>query len=250
MKITHSTAVISSLLWLAAILLSGSTQAGEFVQYSDTIFSLHSGRGYQLPGDQVNLAKLENSSRWIGGDFYGWVDFSDLPDHPNNQHTWYGELSPRFSLSKIAGMDFDGGLVKDVLIATTWERGEGGNESFLAGAGVSLDVPGFSFFKTNLYARKDISRGAGFDDMQLTFAWKYPFSIGESQWFTSIIGDYVFGWGPRARNFHVIPQVNMDIGKRSGIPNRFFLGLKLDYWSNQFGVKNTNTWTPTNSASA
>jgi nucleoside-specific outer membrane channel protein Tsx len=134
--------------------------ANELFQFSDTRVSALTGWGYQLPGNRLSVITLENANSWIGGDFFGFVDIRYQHDHPFNRRSWYGEASPRFSLAKLAGMDFGNEILKDVLIATTWERGEDGNESFLIGGGVSLDLPDFRFFKANLYARKDKSLGA------------------------------------------------------------------------------------------
>lgn len=213
--------------------------AQDFFQFSDTSISALTGWGYELPGDHLSTFTLENVNSWIGGDFYGFVDLRYQHDNPSDTHSWYGELSPRFSLGKIANIDFGDHLVKDVLIASTWERGEDGNESFLVGAGVTLDIPGFRFFKANLYARKDQSLGAGFDDMQITFSWSYPFTIGKYRFVSNGFSDYVFGWGPRSRYLHFVPQLRWDVGDLSGKAGKYFLGLEFDYWSNQFGIENS-----------
>ena len=231
--------MICSLLSFVVLSLPSASFAKEFFQFSDSSVSALTGWGYQLPGGHLSAFTLENANSWRGGDFYGFVDLRHQHDHPNNQNSWYGELSPRFSLTKIAGLDLGKGLVKDVLIATTWERGEGGNESFLIGAGVSLDVTGFKFLKANLYARKDKSQGAGFDDMQFTFAWRYPFNIGKYRLLSNGISDYVFGWGPRQQNLHLVPQILLDVGNLNGQSGNYFIGLEIDYWQNQFGIKNS-----------
>ncbi len=226
-------------MFLAVLQLSTAARAKDFFQFSDTSVSVLTGWGYELPGDHLSAFTLENSNGWIGGDFYGFVDVRKQHDHPVNTNTWYGELSPRFSLVKMADLALRGGFVKDLLIATTWERGEDGNESYLIGAGVSVDIPSFRFFKANLYARKDKSRGAGFDDMQFTFAWRYPFQLGNYQLVTGGTSDFVFGWGPRERNLHIVPQLLLDVGEMHGKPGKYYLGLEFDYWINQFGVPNS-----------
>jgi len=225
--------------FLLVLNLALPARADDFFRFNDNSVSLLSGWGFELTGNHVSVLTLENVNTWRYGDFYGFLDFRKQHDHPSNTHSWYGELSPRFSLSDIAGLAFGDGLVKDVLVATTWERGEGGNESFLVGAGVTLDVSGFTFLKANLYARMDKSRGSGWDDTQITINWKYPFTIGNHRFHTVGYTDFVFGWGPGERNLHINPQINWDAGERMGAPNRYFLGLELDYWSNQFGVRNS-----------
>ena len=213
--------------------------SADFFQFSDTSASVLTGWGFELPGDHMSAFTLENANSWVGGDFYGFLDYRSQHDHPSNPNTWYGEVSPRFSLVKMGALEARDGWVKDLLIATTWERGEGGNESFLVGAGVSLDIPGFSFFKANLYRRKDKSRGAGFDDTQFTFAFAYPFKLGKQAFVVNGISDYVFGHGPRERNWHFVPQLRWDAGAEHGKPRKYYLGLEFDYWDNQFGVKNS-----------
>ncbi len=235
----RSTIIVCVLIGIAALQWSERALAGEFFQSSNTSVSTLTGWGYELTGDHLSAFTLENSNRWNGGDFYGFVDFRLQHDHPNNRNSWYGEFSPRFSLGKLAGLKFGDKLLKDVLIATSWERGEGGNESYLVGVGTSLNVSGFSFLKANLYARKDQSMGAGFDDMQLTFAWRYPFDIGKYRFVNNGIADIVFGWGPRARNFHIVPQILLDAGANVGKPGKYYLGLEIDYWAHQFGVRNS-----------
>ncbi len=231
--------VVQALVSISALQLNTAVFASDFFQFTDTSASILTGVGYELNGNHLSAFTLENANSWIGGDFYGFVDVRKQHDHPTNRNSWYGELSPRFSLVKISGLELSEGVVKDLLIASTWERGEDGNESYLLGAGLSLDIPGFRFFKASVYARKDKSKGAGFDDMQLTFAWRYPFEIGKYRLVNNGISDFVFGWGPRARNLHVVPQLLIDAGHLYGKPGKYYLGLEIDYWKNQFGVPNS-----------
>lgn len=239
MKARRTRIFVWLLIFSIALQVHADAQAQDFFSFSDTSISALTGWGYELPGNHLSTFTLENANSWIGGDFYGFVDLRYQPDNPGNKRSWYGEFSPRFSLAKMAHIDFGDHLVKDVLIATTWERGKGGNKSFLVGAGVTLDIPGFRFFTANLYVRSDKSQGAEFDDMQFTFAWDYPFTIGKYRFVSNGFSDYIFGWGPRARNFHLSQQLNFDVGARSGKPGKYFLGLEFDYWNNQFGIKNS-----------
>ena len=227
---------LRALALIAMLCLSACCRAEDFFGFSDTSVSLLTGWGYALPGDHLSALTLENSNDWLGGDFYGFLDATLQHDHPAHRHRWYFEASPRFSLAKLAGLDFGDGMLRDVLVATTWERGENGNESWLLGAGVTLALPGFSFFKANLYARNDRSLGAGFDDLQITVNWSFPFKISRYKFLTNGFSDYVFGYGPRARNFHFSPQIRVDVGDLRGRPGKYYLGLEFDYWDNQYGI--------------
>jgi nucleoside-specific outer membrane channel protein Tsx len=67
--------------------------------------------------------------------------------------TYYGEFSPRLSFGKIFDRNLAFGPIKDVLLAMTYERGEGDNEAYLIGPGFDLNVPGFNYFTLNFYLR-------------------------------------------------------------------------------------------------
>ena len=108
---------------------------------------------------------------------------------------------------------------------------------------VDLNIPGFRFFKTNLYARKDTSRGAGFDDMQVTLSWSRPFEIGREKFVIDGFVDYVVGWGPQATLVHFVPQVKWDLGQHIGRPGKVYFGTEIDIWKNQFGIKDSPAFT-------
>jgi len=211
----------------------------KWLLFSDSSISLLTGTEFELPGDNVSTLTLEHVSGWKWGDLFIFADALKFHSNPVQDSSWYGEFSPRFSLGKLAGLKFNkNGLVRDILISTTFERGKNGNEGLLIGGAVDLNIPGFQFFKLNAYARKDTSRGAGFDDMQWTLGWAYPIELGTEKFRLDGFVDYVVGWGPQEPALHTVTQIKWDIGHSLGLDRKIYLGSEIDIWDNQFGVKN------------
>lgn len=212
----------------------------DWVLFSDTSLSLLSGTNFELPGNNISTLTLEHVSGWKWGDLFLFFDALDYHSNPGTGGSWYGEFSPRFSLSKLGGLNFgEGGFINDLLISTTFERGKNGVEALLIGGAVDFNMPGFKFFKVNAYARKDTSRGAGFDDMQWTLSWAYPVKAGSEKFMLDGFVDYVVGWGPQETALHAVTQVKWDIGEKIGLGKTVYLGAEIDIWDNQFGVKDT-----------
>jgi nucleoside-specific outer membrane channel protein Tsx len=90
----------------------------------------------------------------------------------------------------LLGRDFSFGPIKDVLLATTYELGEGDVESYLVRPEFDLAAPGFDFFQLNFYYRKldgdRVPNGA----LQVTPAWSYTNPVGNS----SLLIDGFIDW--------------------------------------------------------
>lgn len=212
---------------------------GPLLWMGNSVTLLH-GTNFEVPGDDVSALTFEHASRWNWGDVFAFVDLQDFHDNAFRDTGWYGEFSPRISLSKTAGLTFAGdGFVKDVLLAATWERGKGGVEALLFGGAVDLNMPGFKFFKLHAYARKDTGLGAGFDDMQWTLAWSRPFKVGGQAFVVDGFIDYVVGWGPQETSIHIVPQIKWDVGANWGKAGKIWFGTEIDIWKNQFGIKDS-----------
>ncbi|MFC3053611.1 outer membrane protein OmpK [Kordiimonas pumila] len=232
---------IITVLWITVTLSSSVRADDKFLLFANNSISLLTGQGFKLPGDKVSTLTLEHASGWAWGDVYGFLDVLEFHSNPNQDSSWYGEVSPRFSLGKLAGLKFGNGLVKDVLVSTTWERGKNGVEALLIGAAVDLNISGFKYFKTNLYAHHKGSFDVGADDMQITISWARPFTVGAQKFLLDGFLDYEFGLGSAVPNLHLVPQVKWDMGATWGAPGRFYLGTEIDIWRNQFGVRDSET---------
>ncbi|WP_286830543.1 MULTISPECIES: outer membrane protein OmpK [Kordiimonas] len=226
-----------------ATLLTGTPAVAEDSSpliWMDNSITALTGTGFEVPGNNISTLTFEHVSAWNWGDVFGFFDYLDYHDNAFTGSSWYGEISPRLSLGKVAGLKFsEDGLIRDVLIATTWERGKDGVEGLLIGGAVDLNLPGFTFFNVHAYARKDTGLGAGFDDMQWTIAWSRPFKVGEQAFVIDGFMDYVVGWGPQETALHLVPQIKWDLGATWGEPGKIWLGTEIDIWKNQFGIKDT-----------
>ena len=141
--------------------------------------------------------------------------------------------------------------IKDVLIATQYERGEDPDvaEAALVGIGFDLDVreagilgnAKFNYLQLNLYARAELTEGVetGFEDMQVTAVGSYPFDIGRASFLIDGYFDWVLGLGSEGWNFHFNPQVKLDVGKFWEAPKKFYMGVEIDWWLNKYQIPNS-----------
>lgn len=98
------------------------------------------------------------------------------------ENQYFGVWNPRLSISRISGANLSFGIIKDVNLAARLERGSYANfraDNF--GIALDLDIPGFSFFETDLYARRARFTGDGGDAVNTLF-WRtfaiLPFELG------------------------------------------------------------------------
>ena len=93
------------------------------------------------------------------------------------QKTPISNFSPRLSLGEISGQKLAFGLVKDVLISTTWESNNddfSSFDNFLYGVGFDLAIPYFQYANVNFYRASNENT---VDDYQMTIAYALPFKL-------------------------------------------------------------------------
>ncbi|HAQ73340.1 MAG TPA: hypothetical protein DCR66_05080, partial [Pseudomonas sp.] len=168
------------------------------------------------------------------------------------------EFSPRLSLGKISGKDLSFGPIKDVLISTTYERGESQadgtpNQVYLLGPAVDLELPGFDRFSLNTYYRKpDGTTGNPGGQWQITPAWAMTIPVGKSDilvdgYIDWVVNDKKSGGRELKKNFHFNPQVKYDLGKALDYtPAKLYVGIEYDYWSNKYGIEDTSAFNTDN----
>ncbi len=247
------------LLWVMA---TGAAVAAEkeLLLWMDNSVTGLAGAGFEVDdGDQLT-GTFEHASGWSFGDLFLFWDYTKF-NNPNgaDNTTWYGEITPRLSLGKILKKDlsfsiFGQDLVvwKDTLLALSYERGRRSKntESLLLGLGFDLDLSAlgvygdrFKYFQVNFFARNELNCCAGddpdrgFKDLQITVSAAYPFELGKAKFLVDGFFDFVAGFGPQAQNFHLNPQVKLDLGNFWGMPNKLYAGVEVDYWINKFGLE-------------
>lgn len=220
-----STAVLS-----VALLASTPTLAAT---WSSSNVQLLKGNDYELGDKNRTILTYENALGFDYGDSFFFIDVTEPLDKGTN---YYSEFSPRFSLSKITGSNMSSGIIKDVMIATTLEMGDGVRGT-LVGIGLPLDIDGFAFANANFYLRKserDFATEQTKNGYQLTLTWKKPFSIGSTKLSFEGFLDYAFGESggsnPKEDNLITAPRLLVVLGT-------FEVGVEYQIWKNKFGVK-------------
>ncbi|HET7204543.1 MAG TPA: outer membrane protein OmpK [Steroidobacteraceae bacterium] len=235
-----------------------------FINWSDNSLTLLPyGWGFEVDPDEQSTFTYEHAHDSRIGDLFIFVDsvrFHGTPDGAADR-TWYGEISPRLSLGKTLGKDLSFSLFKDVLIAGTYERGEDADlsEAALLGVGFDLDVSEsgpigglgqFKYLQLNVYGRSELTEGTrnGFHDVQVTMVAGRPFSVGSARFLADGYFDWVVGLGSEDWNYHVNPQVSVDVGNFWGAPDKLFAGVELDLWWNKYQIPNSPAFDTNQSA--
>lgn len=240
----------SSLLVAGGLLAAGDDvqAAGDWLQWQSNSLTYLNGRDFTVDPHIQQTFTFEHADAWKYGDNFLFVDkifYNGKPSASVGTNTYYGEFSPRLSASKIFNQPMSFGPVKDVLLALTYEFGEGDNESYLFGPGLDLDVPGFDFFQLNFYKRVTDGSRAGDNVWQITPVWSYTLPVGKSDVLIDGFMDWVVGndsnrHGDYHANLHFNPQIKYDLGKALNMTDRqLYVGIEYDYWSDKYGIKDT-----------
>ncbi len=191
------------------------------------------GFDYELGSEERTILTLEHAHGHAYGDTFIFMDWT-WPDE--GKPGYYIEASPRLSLSKIFDTGLSVGIIKDVLISTTWEKPKHMGPRYLYGGAIDLNLPGFKFFKANAYIRDDTQLKG--DTWQVTMAWNRPFEIGETGFLFEGFADIYGAEGPtKTNNQLVVPRFLMDLGDLAGYQEgKLWVGVEYSYWHNKFGV--------------
>lgn len=230
--------------WLAlALLATPPAMADDLIQWWDMSVTALYGDNYDLaPSEKQTTFTFETAGAWKYGDWFAFQDFVHFNgSNVGMDNTTYGEISTRFSASKITGNTVGLGPITDLSLAMTFEEGEGPVKSFLYGLGLDIAIPYFSYFSLNTYRREALSSDNNSDGWQLTPAFRMDFPVGNS----NIVFDGFFDWVFSAdnhgyeENFHFNPQLKYDLGAvllGEHKKDKLFVGIEYDYWKNKYGV--------------
>ncbi len=231
----------SALLFFAASFGTAQAEAETpFVEWHTTNIQLLRGNHYELGSKKRTLSTLEHANKWRYGDFHFFMDYT-WPDE--GDEFYYFEPTTRFSLSKISGKDFSYGLIKDVLISTNFEKPKDRKTRLLGGVSVDLDLPGFTFFKTNYWLRDN--RDLSGSTYQFSVAWNRPVEWQGVSFLSEGFADFAGSEGTTTSHQLIVPRFLVDIGEQIGVgENRFWGGIEYSYWHNKFGQKGTTESAP------
>jgi len=213
----------------------------DVLQWHTSNIQVLRGLDYELGEEQLTIVTLEHANGWRYGDNFGFLDWTRSSN--TGPSTYYGEISPRFSLSKLSGKDLSNGLIKDVLISTTIEKPKNKQARYLYGAAIDLNIPAFKFFKFNAYVRDNPALSGR--TWQITLAWNVPFKIGQTSILAEGFADFSGAEGGSKANQLIVPRLLVDIGKTIGIAdNKLYMGVEWQYWHNKFGISGVTESVP------
>lgn len=235
--------VSCSMVLALGALTSESATAGA-ATFSTTNIQYLYGTKYELGDETRSIITLEHVNAWKYGDNFFFVDITNPNRTGENTGTeFYGEISPRLSLSALSGKQLSAGIVKDVLITTTMEVGDAGAgfHNYLYGVAVDLNI--LPVAQINYYVRNEINSTTELGS-QITLVWLAPFSLGAVDVSFEGFFDYAWGNDPSEDNIVAGPRLLMDVGKFFGAPQTLQAGIEYQYWKNKFGIKDVNENVP------
>lgn len=209
--------------------------------WSDNSVSYLYGKKFEINPPIQQTFTLEHASSWAIGDLFSYLDYTEYNGQRDANYgaaSYYGEFSPRLSFNKVMGYAPHDGFVSDMLLAGSYEFGEGNVETLLLGLGLDLNVPAFDFVQFNIYRRMPSHDRDG-ETVQLTPRWAMTIPVGPS----ALLFDGVIDWnitsdGAYRRNLHINPQLKYDIGRLFGWRSKMlYAGAEYSYWQNKYGVK-------------
>lgn len=150
---------------------------------------------------------VEHYRTWDYGDLFAFSDYTYARkglQFTNDKNDLYGEISPRVSLNKLAGIPRSDGFIKEWYAAFQY-NGSNTYHAWLYGAGTDLNIPGFTVFGLNLYRKV---QNIGDDTYQLSANYYAPLS---DRWHFEGFVDWT------ARNFLSQNQLLFNLSSYVGI---------------------------------
>ncbi|PAU54872.1 hypothetical protein BZL41_21250 [Pseudomonas sp. PIC25] len=235
---------LTSLLLAGGLVAAGQANAGDLLHWQDNSLTYLYGKDFTVNPQIQQTFTFEHANGWKYGDTFFFLDkifYNGEKDALNGDNTYYGEFSPRLSFGKIFDAKLEFGPVKDVLLAMTYEFGEGDTESYLIGPGFDLAIPGFDYFKLNVYRRTTDGDRDGDDVWQITPAWSYTIPMGRSDLVIDGFMDWVVDNDDSYHaNLHFNPQIKYDLGKALNWgAKQAYVGIEYDYWQNKYGIEDS-----------
>ena len=213
-------------------LILPSISYADIFDWQTNNIQLYRGNGYKLGADERSIVTLEHADGWRYGDNFAFIDW-EFPE--NGKSSYYFEISPRLSLSKLLGKNLSYGIIKDVLISTTFEKPEGFGPQYLYGGAVDFNIPGFNFVQANAYIHDDTQQEG--HTWQVTLVWNFPLTLWGADFFINGFADLQGHEGSSQANQLVTSYFHADIGSMLGVKkSRLLAGIEWQYWHNKFGV--------------
>jgi len=229
------------ILSTALILAAGAAKAEDFsstdIQLLYTTKSkADAANGTGTSNGNLTTLRAEHFGTWAYGDNYLDLDLYQGKDVGGDGAGSFGAdvnrqyffiYVPRFSISKLAGLNLTNGFVKNIYAAYRMERSS--YADFRAdnyGVSVDLAVPGTVFFEQDLYARKtNFDKGTKFLSRTV---WLAPFNVGSVGFhFDGLI--LVKSTDANKTDIFAQPDFLVDLLPKGAVQ----VGMRLEYHSHQ-----------------
>ncbi len=211
------------------ILLQSSYGVMANTLWSDYSVSYLQGSHYEVGDENRQVLTYEYTSGTSWGDNFMFFDYLDSD---NGDVELYGEFSPRIKITELKSE-----LVTSLYLATTIEMGSFSGASgftsslsnYLIGFGMDVNVPGFNYFKVNIYHRNNDSSD---NNYQTTLVWGLPLG---PLYYDGFI-DYATSTDNNATSINFTSQLKYDLAPLLGLTSKFYLGVEYVYWQSKFGI--------------
>ncbi len=137
--------------------------------------------------DAKHTVTAEHYRTFAYGDVFMFADYAYTHEglqFTNKKNDLYGEISPRLSLDKISGFSTSNGIIRETYAAFQYNRSDT-YHAWLYGAGVDLNIPGFTVFGVNLYRKH---QNLGDHTYQLSLNYYVPIGKWHFEGFTDWSG--------------------------------------------------------------
>lgn len=221
-----------------AMTVAAGTASAETFFYDNSVSVLY-GQSYEVIESDQAVVTFEHFSANSWGDIFVFADrLMSTGDENQDQTETYVEVSPRFKVSS-----FDGGFVKNLYVATTWEMSEA-EDNLLVGLGTDFNVPGFQNLSLNAYHRLNDNYENTF---QTTLVWGVPFSVAGQNFMFDGFWDWATATSAnddplkeKAATSNFTYQLKWDAAQVIGTDKKVYVGIEHATWDNKFGIEHSS----------
>ncbi len=214
---------------LLLLLIFTSTTTFAKTLWSDFSLSYLQGNNYEVGDSKRKVLTFEHTTATSWGDSFLFIDH--IRSNNDDVET-YGEWAPRIKIS-----DFDHQIVKGIYAAGTIEMNTFASAdnfgasftNYLLGVGTDLNIPGFDFFKMNVYYR---ANEYGDNNYQTTLVWGLPLGPLYYDGFADITSST----DDSSAGMNITSQLKYDVAPHIGLSSKLYLGVEYTYWINKFGI--------------
>lgn len=216
-----------------AMTVAAGTASAETFFYDNSVSVLY-GQSYEVIESDQAVVTFEHFSANSWGDIFIFGDrLMSTGDDNGDQTETYIEVAPRFKVS-----NFDGGIVKNLYVATTWEMSEN-EDNLLIGLGTDFNVPGFQNLSLNAYQRLNDNYE---NNYQTTLVWGVPFAVAGQNFMFDGFWDWATATDEddKGASSNFTYQLKWDAAQLIGTDKKVYVGIEHATWDNKFAIEHSS----------